>query len=1276
MAKEVKVSIIVDDNGTMRLTEKSAKKLGAGLEKAGKSAQTADRQLKGVAQASSGAGKNFSKQAQGISGGIVPAYAALAAQVFAVGAAFRFLKDAGNLVTLETGQQAYASSTGIALKTLTKNIIDATDAQVTFTDAAQAAAIGTAAGLTTSQLEGLGKAAKDVSIVLGRDVTDSFNRLVRGVTKAEPELLDELGIILRLKDATQTYADSIGKNVNDLNAFQRSQAVANDVLTQTEEKYSKILAISDPQANQFNQFGKSFDDLVNTIKKGINFLAAPLAGFLAMNPFASLLLAAPLLKGFLNLIIPQISEFSTGAIQGLDGIGDSVKELQRNLKVDAIELGALKGDTETAKLLLDDAGKSAVKLGEKYKIPFIGLQKLKNEGNIAGRTLKTAIKQATEGTGKFAGQTLEVRRKFINAFKDMEIAQTILAGKSAVAAKQVSNFWVSAYARIKLAAVSFASTAISWTYKLVKFTGAAISRFLPFIGALTLAFEFIPDSVKRFINSFLGIRSVEKDVKKLLEKVESLNDEYTAFAKTQRALGSDLDDNYSVSLKTLSAVGQLVKSLSITDEKDLLKNYNEELKFLATSTANVAAVADKAQKALNEAFGSEYFDTGAADNKNIDTLKEYIKQRLESITVTELQGDSVERYREQLELVNNTLDRGTELSGKQIKDLLRARTNFEELTSEVDSYKKSLEDLGPRMTKTLNDLVPSNPLKDLIDDFDTIETAIFSINKGQQNFVALTKKGEELLLNIGVQERKILLNELIKNDLIERRLELEQRIAMDKIIREKQFIAASLYSSKRQLIQQKSVQTQLNLEDDILRKKQSISLILDNIAAKGEKLTKGQIDTLSLEQAQIELLEKQLETIKKQEESAYKLGMALKNGLETGLETNIYDLLIGDETSFKDAILKSASTAAKTAAKELAGQITDSIMGSVFGKKETEEEKRNRKLLETFQSGGEDVKQKIIEAFSQAQSNFAAFEKDPNSGTFGTTKLQEETALVKKVENIDGLNSTKVLETATKSSVSLKSSDRGNTVDNPVYVHVVNFPVAMGGGMGVNADGPNSIAAKGSLGSVIGGMGVNSKPEKKYTRDNGEEIVQEWSSDVSASVASIENLNRIQAERTEEAMSTSLESSKELSKGAFSLNNLPSLLMSVLGGGGFNVGDIIGGIFGAAAGGIMPGGVTGYANGGIVKRPTVGLVGEGKMNEAVVPLPDGKAIPVNMGSGMVQNNNVTVNVSMDGQGNSQSESNSDGQMGANMGKLIAGAVQDELQRQKRPGGILSPYGAA
>ena len=45
-------------------------------------------------------------------------------------------------------------------------------------------------------------------------------------------------------------------------------------------------------------------------------------------------------------------------------------------------------------------------------------------------------------------------------------------------------------------------------------------------------------------------------------------------------------------------------------------------------------------------------------------------------------------------------------------------------------------------------------------------------------------------------------------------------------------------------------------------------------------------------------------------------------------------------------------------------------MGSVFGKKETEEEKRNRKLLETFQSGGEDVKQKTASLFEKCKLEF------------------------------------------------------------------------------------------------------------------------------------------------------------------------------------------------------------------------------------------------------------------------------------------------------------------
>jgi hypothetical protein len=50
-----------------------------------------------------------------------------------------------------------------------------------------------------------------------------------------------------------------------------------------------------------------------------------------------------------------------------------------------------------------------------------------------------------------------------------------------------------------------------------------------------------------------------------------------------------------------------------------------------------------------------------------------------------------------------------------------------------------------------------------------------------------------------------------------------------------------------------------------------------------------------------------------------------------------------------------------------------------------------------------------------------------------------------------------------------------------------------------------------------------------------------------------------------------------------------------------------------ANGGIAPGGFQAFANGGVVSGPTLGLVGEGKYNEAVVPLPDGRSIPVQLG---------------------------------------------------------------
>jgi hypothetical protein len=54
----------------------------------------------------------------------------------------------------------------------------------------------------------------------------------------------------------------------------------------------------------------------------------------------------------------------------------------------------------------------------------------------------------------------------------------------------------------------------------------------------------------------------------------------------------------------------------------------------------------------------------------------------------------------------------------------------------------------------------------------------------------------------------------------------------------------------------------------------------------------------------------------------------------------------------------------------------------------------------------------------------------------------------------------------------------------------------------------------------------------------------------------------------------------------------------------------------SANGNVLRGGFQAFANGGVVNSPTLGLVGEGAFNEAIVPLPDGRAIPVDLGDSL------------------------------------------------------------
>lgn len=89
-----------------------------------------------------------------------------------------------------------------------------------------------------------------------------------------------------------------------------------------------------------------------------------------------------------------------------------------------------------------------------------------------------------------------------------------------------------------------------------------------------------------------------------------------------------------------------------------------------------------------------------------------------------------------------------------------------------------------------------------------------------------------------------------------------------------------------------------------------------------------------------------------------------------------------------------------------------------------------------------------------------------------------------------------------------------------------------------------------------------------------------------------------------------------------------------------------------------------YARGGITSGPVLSLAGEAGP-EAIVPLPDGRAIPVKM-MGKGGSTNVTVNVDASGTSAQGNQGNA-----RQLGVVVAAAVQAELVKQKRPGGLLA-----
>ena len=547
MADTITVTYKVNEDGSLSKIANKADKAAKATDGVTTASDKYSKKQKGVGGLTSNSTKAFSKMTTGITGGLVPAYATLAANVFAVSAAFNFFKRAADVQILEQSQIRYASSTGLGLQSITQGLRDASNGMLGFREAAEAAAIGVAKGFSPKQLEDLAMGAQRASAALGRGFEDAFDRLIRGASKAEPELLDELGITLRLKTATESYAKSLGVQADALTATQRSQAV----LLETQRQLDELFGTGPAETNPFTVLAKTFEDLTRSGTDAVMPMIRGLVSIINTSGMAAIAVFGALGLSILKSMVPANmvgnaidSAMAKSQRATEEAIGAQMSyaiEVENSQK--ALDELARSQSQKTAGAALDaGAGKSKLVTKLSKGEDLSPMQK----GRVKKMLKDAEVQYKLHGEivkGTFKGMDIAIVTDMKKSFLDMDKSKVSFFKRMKQSFKKGRLFSKTAFAQIQKGgtkafqslgkAVGVAGNAIGKMMKMAGFIGILVMIFeavkkvaqAPFtiisnaLGAFDTAANFILDTFK---GPLVGIAKM----------VDFIKDKYAGFINT------------------------------------------------------------------------------------------------------------------------------------------------------------------------------------------------------------------------------------------------------------------------------------------------------------------------------------------------------------------------------------------------------------------------------------------------------------------------------------------------------------------------------------------------------------------------------------------------------------------------------------------------------------------------------------------------------------------------------------------------------------------------
>ena len=494
------------------------------LDGVGKATERVGRQQTRLGQASASAGRQFSAQASGL-GGLVAAYAGAAATVFAITAAFQALNAAARAEQTITGVNALANAVGESGPQIIKGLQEITKGQLSVVQTAELANLALSSGFSADQINNLAEISLKASRALGRDLTDSFNRLTRGVTKLEPELLDELGIFTRIEPAVEKYAAATGKVASQLSNFERRQAFANAVAEEGAEKFRDIDTTADTTSQSLEQLSATVADLGQKVGAFIARVIAPLADAISGNLVASVGAFGILAKFVFGTTLREAqtgiqnfnSTIESRSLAIVDKLGGSTKQVTIANQQLAQSLAAVNLRVRAVSSANEQEFKTLIQLGRQNQLTAAQTQRLKTiieQETAAVNKLSASLNKATMSNAQFEKAQERIKNRTAELGKAQGAVQERLD-----ATPKSAQFASAAFTKVAGALTNVTSKALSVfnTFTLIVTIVSVIavigSTILDAFGFLDPLIDFIEEATRK-LRVFLNLTqeaSAQKD---------------------------------------------------------------------------------------------------------------------------------------------------------------------------------------------------------------------------------------------------------------------------------------------------------------------------------------------------------------------------------------------------------------------------------------------------------------------------------------------------------------------------------------------------------------------------------------------------------------------------------------------------------------------------------------------------------------------------------------------------------------------------------------------